>query len=628
MVNPAGSRADLGGNRASLGVDLRRGLEAGEVIAHYQPQVDVITGAVVGAEALARWAHPQRGLLGPGEFIDLAERTGLIEALTGVMLEQAVRECREGEDAGWRWGVSVNVATSSLIEHHLVDQVTELLDRYGLLASRLTLEITESAIMAHPDRTQTVLAALKAAGVRLSIDDFGTGYSSLARLHHLPLDELKVDRSFVADLREGRDPVVLNSIVGLGRRLGYRVVAEGIEEDRDLAALAALGCDVAQGFWLARPLPPAGLADWLKSRSRARSSTVPARRPTARRATPNTVVADPASEAGSLTERLYEATFEMSDNRISLKEACERMLGRLGLEVGARAAVWWMLDQRTHTLECHGLWRAPGGELEGWSRATRAMSIAPGVGVAGRALEIGQPAFVSDLSSHESFLRRDAAERDGLRGLVAFPVMCEEHRLGVIELWETPLIEGGSAHTRALFALGARLGQFVQRRAAECVAENYALALRVLRESLGHLACGGDPVAVRRILCAAVREVSQADVVFLWEPDARGTTIKVTGSAGWTGQTFESKMSDEASGAAAAFNARQPRFVPNVRADAVVSRRLAEHLGAVSAYYHPIQSAERTVAVFAIAWRAHTPSLPVSVPLAIEILAEQATPAL
>ncbi|HET9074860.1 MAG TPA: EAL domain-containing protein [Solirubrobacteraceae bacterium] len=606
--------------------DLRRGLEAAEVVAYYQPQVDVLTGAVVGAEALARWQHPQRGLVAPSEFISLAERENLIAALTIAILGQAVSECHASEERGWRWGVSVNVASHSLLERGLVDEVVGALNRLGLPPSRLTLEITESALMEHPERTKGVLAALRSAGVRISIDDFGMGYSSLGRLHQMPVDELKVDRSFVADLRDGRDPAVLQTIISLGRRLGHRVVAEGIEDERDLAALASMGCQVAQGFWLAPPLAPEAFVGWLEERRMARPVN-PVPQPRVRRVSASTDQAHDTAE--SLSARLHGALSKTLTSSRPAEEASEHTLARLGVEMGARAAVWWAVDQTARTLQCQYTWQASCTELSHWARVTNAMSVAPGVGVAGKALQTGMPAWASQPSEQESYVRTDAAQRDGLGGpLLAFPVTCDEQQLGVIELWDAPLAELVCANTDMLLDVGHRLGEFIQRRVAECDAHAFADALRVLRGSLHTLSHPDNPVALRSGLCAAAREIAAADVVLLWEPTLDGSELCVTSTAGRRAENLRTSIDDEASNVAAAFKKGQPRFIANVREDALALQRLATYLGANSAFYQPIRSDDQTIAVLVLTWQHRLQRLTPSVPAAVEILADRAARAL
>ncbi len=250
--------------RLALTGELRRAIENGELVVHYQPQLDIASGRIIDAEALVRWDHPVHGLLGPGVFIPAAERSELIGPLTEHVLDVALRDCRRWNDRGHRVGVSVNLSARNLHSADLVTTVAALLDRHGVAPELLTLEITETMISADPHRAREAVLGLRALGIELSIDDFGTGYSSFAVLRSLPVTELKIDRSFVADLcssATARTIVELTCL--LGHRLGLSVVAEGVEDAETAAALSAIGCDLAQGYWYARPLELDGFLAYL-----------------------------------------------------------------------------------------------------------------------------------------------------------------------------------------------------------------------------------------------------------------------------------------------------------------------------------------------------------------------------
>jgi diguanylate cyclase (GGDEF)-like protein/PAS domain S-box-containing protein len=263
-------RGERAPTRFGLLGELRRALDHNELILHYQPKVDVSTGALVGVEALVRWQHPKRGLLLPAEFIPVAETTGLIHRLTNRVLDIALAQARAWTQTALTVPVAVNLSARCLHDAGLPTRVVAALARYGLPASMLCLEITESSIMRDPAGALVVLRALAAAGIRLSLDDFGTGYSSMTYLRQLPVTELKVDRSFVSDLAaENADAVLVRSAVDLGHNLGLSVVAEGVEDAPTLSALQDLGCDVAQGFYVARPMPADQFGAWLTARGTA-----------------------------------------------------------------------------------------------------------------------------------------------------------------------------------------------------------------------------------------------------------------------------------------------------------------------------------------------------------------------
>ena len=256
-------------SRLGLLADLRDAISDRSLSVHYQPQVDLRTGEVMGVEALVRWQHPRYGALRPDEFIPLAEHSSLITPLTVVVLETALRDLTSWERPDGM-SMAVNISPRSLLDPAIVDHVRRALDTAGVPASVLTLEITENSLMTDPDGAIAALESLRALGVRLSIDDLGTGYSSLAYLQRLPVDEVKIDRSFVMAFPDAGSEAVVGAIVDLAHRLGRHVVAEGVERAGAMVALQALGCDVAQGYHIARPMPAQQLADFLATRDPAR----------------------------------------------------------------------------------------------------------------------------------------------------------------------------------------------------------------------------------------------------------------------------------------------------------------------------------------------------------------------
>jgi diguanylate cyclase (GGDEF)-like protein len=254
-------------SRLSLEAKLRHGIAQDELRLHFQPKVDVFTGTIIGAEALVRWQHPERGLVAPAEFIAVAEETGLIAPLTDWVLESACRTLRGWLDAGLP-GVplSVNLAASSLADTTLVLRLDTLMQRFGLEPSSLVLEMTETMLMGDAESSIALLETLRTQGYGLSLDDFGTGYSSLSYLQRFSIDELKIDRSFITDAaRGGRDGAVAASIIALCRELGLRVVAEGVETPEQSAFLLQRGCNVQQGYLFSRPVPASALEQLLRT---------------------------------------------------------------------------------------------------------------------------------------------------------------------------------------------------------------------------------------------------------------------------------------------------------------------------------------------------------------------------
>ena len=260
--------AQDGNNPLRLGLmgELRAAIAQGELLLYYQPKLDHTSGRVSGVEALLRWPHPVHGLIAPDQFIPLAEQTGLIAPLTWWVLETALAQCQTWARAGLLLGVAVNLSARTLHDLALPARITALLATYGVPAGLLTLEVTESALMADPTRALNVLTQLAEQGVCLAIDDFGTGYSSLAYLKRLPVHQLKIDRSFIQHLVEGgADAAIVASTIGLGHHLGLRVVAEGVETAEAWQLLAASGCDVSQGYHLSRPVTATELERWLRA---------------------------------------------------------------------------------------------------------------------------------------------------------------------------------------------------------------------------------------------------------------------------------------------------------------------------------------------------------------------------
>lgn len=251
--------------------DLLRAMDRDELFVEYQPQIDVRSGEVVGVEALVRWLHPEQGHLGPDVFIPVADKTGIIQRLTEWVLNRALCDCAVWQREGFGFGVSVNLSPLNLHHPYMMKVVTEALEAWQVAAASLTLELTESGVMADPEYAIQVLGALADAGVGISIDDFGTGHCSLSYIKKLPAGEIKIDRSFVADMgTDANDRVIVRSTIGLAHNMGLTVVAEGVEDHAILGELEALGCDRAQGYCISRPLLLGALLGWLQGRRELR----------------------------------------------------------------------------------------------------------------------------------------------------------------------------------------------------------------------------------------------------------------------------------------------------------------------------------------------------------------------
>ena len=250
--------------RLALAGELRRAIEQEELVVHYQPKAELATGRIVGVEALVRWIHPERGFIPPDAFIPLAERTGLIKPLSRYVLRVAIDQCAAWAAEGLDLHVAVNLTIPDLLDLELPDRIAALLADAGVPADRLELEVTESTILADPFRVRGVIDRLNELGVGFAIDDFGTGYSSLAYLKQLPVQTIKIDRSFVMDMLESEsDAAIVRSTIDLARNLGLRVVAEGVETEAMWDALREQGCTLAQGYLISKPARPEELAPLL-----------------------------------------------------------------------------------------------------------------------------------------------------------------------------------------------------------------------------------------------------------------------------------------------------------------------------------------------------------------------------
>ncbi len=260
-------RLRIGPFGRAASADLKRGLTHREFVVHYQPKVEITSGQVAGVEALVRWNHPRKGLLRPGEFLPTATSSpNLLAELTAQVLESALTDCASWRGAGVELPIAVNIATEVLLERPLIGLVKDTLHGKRIEPSWLTLELTEGALSGREADVARTLQELRSLGVSLSIDDFGTGHSSLARVRSLPLNELKVDGSFIAGIaKDARDLGIARHAIELGLELGMQVVAEGVEDKPTLEVLRSLGCTMAQGFYISPPLREDQLRRWLAS---------------------------------------------------------------------------------------------------------------------------------------------------------------------------------------------------------------------------------------------------------------------------------------------------------------------------------------------------------------------------
>jgi diguanylate cyclase (GGDEF)-like protein len=266
VVGHDGRRDAGAAERVALMAELGDGLSQGQIVPYYQPQVDIRSGHVVGAEALARWEHPERGVLVPGSFLRAVEQTNLSGALTRSILERAVSDCAAWKRDGLEVPVSVNLTGADIVDEAFPDLVSGALAEHGLAPDRLCLEITEHFVASDPARALAVLMRLREQGVRLALDDYGIDRSSLSHLDQLPVNELKIDRSFVSQIVSNeRTALIVASTIGLAQGLGIRAVAEGVEDQATLDALRTMGSPAIQGFLIARPMSARSLPAWIRS---------------------------------------------------------------------------------------------------------------------------------------------------------------------------------------------------------------------------------------------------------------------------------------------------------------------------------------------------------------------------
>ncbi len=246
-------------------INLAHAISAGEFTLHYQPVIDIKTRRVKGAEALARWTHPHKGMLLPDAFLEQVVNDGLMQTLTDMVVQTSVRQLARWHEAGEDLTLSMNVTASTLLDLGLPDRIAELCTKHKAPADKLILEVTETEAMRDVTRTMDVLLRMRIRNIGVAIDDFGTGHSSLRELQRMPFSEMKIDKSFVIDMAKNKDcAVIVKAVIDLAHNLGIKVIAEGVEDQQVWDLLVQKGCDYAQGFYMGRPMPASAFDDWLK----------------------------------------------------------------------------------------------------------------------------------------------------------------------------------------------------------------------------------------------------------------------------------------------------------------------------------------------------------------------------
>lgn len=605
--------------------ELADALGAGEIRIDLQPQLNLGSGRVVAVEALARWTHPELGPVPPLTFIPIAEQHGLGEAVAATVLDQALACVRQLDALGAQaLGVAVNVSARSLGDDGRVHRVREALARSGVAPSRLTLEVTEDALSGDPAGLQEVLSRLKSLGVRLSLDDFGSGYSSLGRLQTLPLDELKIDRVFVEQMRRCRDTGVIAAIAALGRHLGMTVVAEGPESTAELELLAGLGCHLAQGYAVSAPLPPAQFYDWLGQQL--------ARPPTVRARPAACAALQPArpDESAELGLRLHHALDQTMTDAGAIEVVCHATTARLARELGADFAAWWRTGSEREldsSLRCVTAWSAQPGATAELTRATRAMTFAAGVGLPGRALEEREPVWVADVEAEPGLPRAGALRAAGMRSALAIPIRTRDRTVGVLEFFGAQLRQPDRRGMTALSSIGVRLAHFLARRDAIAASDGYRATFDVLHAVFAALAVAA-PDQVPAQLCQHTARLARADVVGLWLPGEAPGELRLAASHGGLDPRLRTNALDEHSAVATAHASQERLFFGDLAAHPLPSRRLAQVFRARSALLQPVVGDGIASAVISIAWS--TPRERVEEPLltAVGLLADYARPLL
>ena len=590
--------------------ELRDALARDELVAYFQPQIDLVSEVVLGVEALVRWEHPQRGLLPPAAFLDAAALHGLLGPLTERMLRTSLQALKRFRRSGHDLTVAVNVGPETLASPAFATTVADLLGELDVAAPLLRLEVTETAVMESGDAAIEALGRLRTLGLGASLDDFGTGFSSLARLRTMPIDEVKIDRSFVADMRSHGDMTVVRMIIDLARHLELRVVAEGVEEHEDLAVLAGLGCDAAQGYWIARPAPVDDLEAWLLGRQqpvslRPRHAAISRNGDAAERPTRRDAALSPP-----VAQRLGHLLRSMAAEHGSEVAACwvrARGRGRTALGRG-------LVDHRRRR--------------RGVRRAFALDGLRPGRRRARADLADGQVA----VRPRPRRRRRGAtaAGRDGGRPADSARAAAARRRRG---RRRRRAVRSRRPAGRARD--GRRAGRPVRPRGRDdrprsSPGSRHAPSGDAGRggRRAGRPAPGPGTDAVPAGVAAAALAVAEADAVILWEPAPGGKHLRVSHAIGWPGNLPDVSIAGERSGAGAAFGSGTSTFIPDAAHHALPHAGLVAQLPVASAFYEPIHRGARVVGVIALAWKRPRHALCPATRTALELVADAASMAL
>ncbi|WP_026239835.1 EAL domain-containing protein [Parafrankia discariae] len=636
----------------ALYAELRAAIARDELIVFYQPLQAAATGRIVGVEALVRWSHPTRGLLPPGAFLPMAERSALIVDVTRWVLDEALRQCAAWAARGLHVPVSVNLSARMLVLDDLPSLVTGSLARHQLPPDVLTLEITESALVTQPGRAAAMLRELRSKGVKLALDDFGTGYSSMEILKALPFDEVKIDRGFVADARGSLpDAAIVRSVLDLGHRLGLRVVGEGVEDERTLRMMTELGCDILQGDAISRPRPPAHLEDLLVAR------TAPTDRPGPAGATLPAGDAVPAGvggvptggdgSAGDAVDAARSAPIVTQDGTFTVSQT--RRFGVLAPPVADEAArvaatrrYEIAFQPRTYPLDdmaalaaamtgCNvGSVLLVGADRETYlGRHGHDMNDVPArVGVASHAVAAGELVEVPDSMLDTRFAHGTRAfPGRPIRFIAAVPVRTSDgHAIGAVTISDR---------------IPRRLTPG-QREALESLARHAAVMMDVRREAvllavvtdtaraLDQLWYPDDLPAAASLVSDAARHMLGGDVVTVLMSDAPGSTVySSVGASRAPGATSIIKpgqrfSSNDETVIGEVLRTQSPLFVPDAPTFPGFNLDIVRTSGVASAFLVPIPGEGGALGVMCARWPDPVAAIDPSLYRAMALLAGQA----
>ncbi|WP_380171323.1 EAL domain-containing protein [Kineococcus sp. DHX-1] len=583
MTSPTSPETPPAADAAALALqaELPAAIADGQLRVHYQQIVAAGTHRVVGVEALVRWQHPQRGLLGPGAFVPLAEGTPTMVALTTWVLQQAAAQCAAWRAAGHDVGVSVNLS-AALVQHpDLLDTVRAVLAEHRLEPGVLTLEVTETALLADPLGAAAVLAALRAAGARVSLDDFGTGYTSLTMLRQLEVDELKIDRTFVAAAAQAPvDAAIVRALVDLAHRLSMEVVAEGVEDARTAERVRALGADVLQGYHFARPVPAedvfttvtGGPVDYPGARV---SGPVPAPRP---------------ADEGERVELAHRVLGTTTASQGLLRRLTALAAGLLGAEFASFNVV---TREHVHLLAPHG---------HDFTRVRRDGTPCAWAVLQHDVLE------VDCAEDHRTAGGEIAAS--GVRHYVGVPVLDALGRvLGVLCVYDRGPLVLDDARREQLRLLAGVLADHLEGVDAAGQLDRVQAILQATAE----VDRADGEAGVADVLARAVHDLTRPDfTVLVGRPagDERWQVVDHFGEAPAAVEGAEYDV-DARSAVARAIATRRPVWVPDARTSSVVDGALAQRWGAAAVLTVPVVAADGARYVLSQCWRRPQPDLSV-----------------